>query len=324
MKNLNCHNCGAPMRLDVSGMTAVCSYCGTEYVLNHEDTDYFQRFYYQMGHLLAIGEDEQERRKQADALWQRAEEISFSSADGGEIAVRYLYQFRTEDTEVYIARRNIIFRFLKNWEQKALDCRKGVAMLDYPSADTRSLSDFFPQIAGGYALTDNTGLLVLQKEETEYPLCLFGRLPGRHVAWIISRMENLCCVLEYSHLVHPRFGMDTLYINPYTHQASLYGHFWNVVKNNTPSGDHRSVYTTRDNLTALRHTAAQLLGYPKAGMVQVTEDVPQALADFLNQPPKNTAYEDFALWDEMLIKAYGERKFIRMQADDATVYGKKE
>lgn len=324
MKNLNCRNCGAPMRLDASGMTAFCRYCKTQYVLNHEDTDYFQWFYQQMGHFLSLNADERERRQQTDALWNSAEEVSFACVDGSDISVRYLYQYRIKDTVVYIARRNIIFHFLKHWEQYTHDCRRAAMMLDYPSADTRQLSDFFPHIVGGYALTDGTGLLILQKNETEYPLCLFGCLPGRHVAWIVSRMENLCCVLEYSRLVHPSFGLDTLYIDPLTHQACLYGHFWDVVKHNTPSVDGQTVYTTRDNLIALRHTAAQLLGYPSAGQVKANDDVPPAFADFLNSSPKATAYDDFAFWDEMLIKAYGERKFIRMQADDATIFGKRE
>lgn len=323
MKNLNCHNCGAPMRLDVSGMTAVCHYCGTHYVLNHEDTDYYQNFYHQMGSLFALSDDEQERRERTDALWEKAEKAVFSCQDGTEIAVRYLHHYHIEDTEVYVARRNIIFRFLKDWQYKAESCRKAVAMLDYPSADTRGLAEFFPKITGGYALTDGTGMLVLQKQEHEYPLNLFGRLSGRHTAWIISRMENLCCVLEYNHLVHPYLGLDTLYINPITHQASLYGHFWKVVKNNTVDPKSGKVLTTRQNLIALRHTAAQLLGYPQAGGVEANEDIPPALADFINGEPKISAYEDFSHWDTSLIAAYGERKFIRMNADDTTVYGKK-
>ena len=312
------------MQLNASGMTAFCRYCGTQYVLNHEDTDYFNRFYQQMGQLFSADKDEQERRKQADALWEKAEEASFTTIDGSSISVRYLYHFKAEDTVTYIARRNIIFHLQKDWEQKVKDCRKAAAMLDYPAADTRHLSDFFPKISGGYALSDGTGLLVMQKEETEYPLCLFGKLSGRHVAWIVSRMENLCCVLEYSGLVHPLLGTDTLYINPYTHQASLYGHFWDVVRHRTPAVNGQKIYTTKDNLAALRHTAAQLLGYPQSGAVMATEDVPQAFADFLNLPPKDTAYEDFALWDSVLLQSYGERRFITMQTDEAAVYGKKE
>lgn len=53
MKNIKCRNCGGTMMIDASGMTAVCPFCSSTYVLNHEDTDYYKNFYRQMGHFLA-------------------------------------------------------------------------------------------------------------------------------------------------------------------------------------------------------------------------------------------------------------------------------
>ena len=56
----------------------------------------------------------------------------------------------------------------------------------------------------------------------------------------------------------------------------------------------------------------------------MTPDTPQALLDFINSSPKIDAYEDFAYWDEMLIKAFGERKFIKMDTEDSDIYGKQD
>ena len=319
MKHLNCKNCGAPMLLDASGMTAVCHYCGTKYVLNHEDTDYFRGFYRRMTEFLSGGADEQARRLKADALWQDADEQAFECTDGSRIEIKYMYSYTLPGVEVYVARRNIIFHFLTDGAAGSERFRRAVSLLDYPSADTRSLQSFFPTISGGFELCDGTCVLVVSKDMDEYPLCLFGNLPGRHVAWIISRMENLCCVLEYNALVHPAINVNSLYINPYTHQASLYGGWWEADRRNTAT--RGGVLKTEQNLTALRDTAANLLGYAKAGEVRVTDDVPKALADFINSKPRGNAYDDFAYWDEMLIKAYGERKFISMNADDEQIYG---
>ncbi|MCR5552821.1 MAG: hypothetical protein K6F19_06830, partial [Oscillospiraceae bacterium] len=109
---------------------------------------------------------------------------------------------------------------------------------------------------------------------------------------------------------------------PFTHQACLYGGWWRAAKHNTV--DAGRVLNKRDNLTGLRNTAANLLGYPKAGAVRATEDVPQALADFINGRPMDTAYDDFALWDRMLIQAYGERKFVNLAVDDGGIYKKRK
>ncbi len=300
------------MTLDASAMTAVCRYCGTRYVLNREDTDYYLEFYKQMSVFLAGGRDEQDRRLRADRLWEDADEKIFECADGKQIAIRYLYSTSLKDADIYVARRNIIYHFRNNGAELSDKYRRVVSFIDYPSADIRKLSDFFPTVTGGFHLSDGTYILVIDKNSDEYPLRIFGKLTGRHVAWIISRMENLCCVLEYNSLVHPQINPDTLFINPYQHQVSLLGNWWNVTKKNA-MGDDMSIRKMSTNLIQLRSTAKEILG---------DDTAPAALLEFIDSEPKCDAYEDFAYWDEMLIKAYGERKFINFDTDDETVYGR--
>ena len=82
-------------------------------------------------------------------------------------------------------------------------------------------------------------------------------------------------------------------------------------------GDKGFLLTSNDNLKGLRSTAKALLE-----TTEVTPDTPKALLDFINSEPRADAYEDVAFWDEMLIKAFGERKFIKMETEDSDVYGK--
>ena len=320
MKNLICNGCGGTMLINATGMTAVCPYCGSHAVLNHEDTDYYKSFYSQMSRFLAGSADDRERQLRADKLWETADREVFYCRDGSEAEVRYLYRSSFRDGEMLVARKSVVFRL--NDPAAAERIRRTVSFLDYPSADTRQLAQFFPNVTGGFELEDGSMLLAVSKDPDEYPLSLFGTLGGRHVAWIISRMENLCCVLEYNSLVHPLINADTLFINPYTHQASLYGGWQRAQKNNTVSAYDSHVLRMTDNLYGIRNTAAALLGFSKAGEVKRSSEIPAALADFINGRPRDNAYDDFTLWDEMLIKAYGKRKFIRMDVDDGSIYGK--
>ncbi|MBQ9518293.1 MAG: TFIIB-type zinc ribbon-containing protein [Firmicutes bacterium] len=314
MKKLNCKNCGGTMAVDPSGAQALCPYCGTRYVLDHRDTDYYLDFYKTMRGFLSLSNDDKLRRRRADELWEGADQTLFETRDGKKIDVRSMYARGDKNLTAYTARRNIILNFAAGSTENADKFRRNAALLDYPSADTRSLSDFFPEITGGYPLADGSSLLVLKKSEDEYPLRMFGKLSGRHTAWLIGRLENLCCVLEYNSLVHPDICEDTLYIDPYTHQASLYLGWEKVVKNNTKG------LTTTLNLVRLRETAARVLGFENTDAVQPTDDIPAPFADFLKSAPKATAYDDFAYWDEVLIKSYGERKFITMDTDDEKIY----
>ena len=88
------------------------------------------------------------------------------------------------------------------------------------------------------------------------------------------------------------------------------------------SADGRSILRAEQNLTGLRETAANLLGFQSASQVHKSDEIPAALAEFIKGRPRSNAFDDFALWDEMLIKAYGERKFITMDTDDGKIYGR--
>ena len=320
MKNLNCKNCGGLMVIDPSGTTARCLYCGSEYVLDHKDTDYYHDFYERMRGFLRLSADAQERRRHADEVWNSAESEVFECSDGRQIDIKSMYTYKNKDVTVYTARQNLIFRFDSENADKADKFRKNVSAIDYPSADTRNLSAYFPRISGGFELNDGSALVAVKKSEDEYPLRVFGTLSGRHTAWLLGRMENLCCVLEYNSMVHPDFGLDTLYINPYDHQASIYGGWWNAVPNNTVLNG--KALTTQDNLIALRETAAKVLGFASASDARETDDIPKPFVDFLRSAPMSNAYEDFGYWDDVLIKSYGERKFINMETDDEMLYGK--
>ena len=315
MRNLNCKNCGSAMIYDVSSMMAHCRFCGTSYVLDHQDTDYFKTFYRQM---VDSSTKDEVRKQRDDLLWDNADTASFTTSDGQVIELKYLHYYSDKCADVYVTRRNIAFRFRDGMNDKAEHFRKMVSSLDYPSADTRSLSDFFPRVTGAFILDDGTSLLVINKREEEYPLRLFGKLGGRHIAWIISRLENLCCVLEYNGLVHPEIDVDTVYINPNNHTACLYCNWWSVDRQNTRAADGH-LLASADNLTGLRKTAKALLETEEE-----TSDTPKALLDFINSVPKFDAFEDFAFWDDMLIKAFGERKFIKMDTEDSDIYGKQD
>lgn len=298
------------MIYDVSSMMAHCRFCGTSYVLDHKDTDYFKTFYRQM---IDSSSGDEGRKMRDESLWEKADAVTFTTTEGQCIELKYLYSYGDKCADVYVTRRNVAFHFREGMNSKAEHMRKMISSLDYPSADTRTLSDFFPRVTGAFMLDDGTSLVVINKREEEYPLRLFGKLGGRHIAWIISRLENLCCVLEFNGLVHPEIDVDTVYINPNNHTACLYCNWWSVEQRNMRG------LTTAANLTGLRNTAKALLETD-----EVTPDTPQALLDFINSSPKIDAYEDFAYWDEMLIKAFGERKFIKMDKEDSDIYGKQD
>ena len=66
MKELKCASCGGAMVIDPSACRAVCHYCGNQYVLNREDTDFYTDFHKQMQHFLGGSQEEYDRKTAAE------------------------------------------------------------------------------------------------------------------------------------------------------------------------------------------------------------------------------------------------------------------
>ena len=124
-------------------------------------------------------------------------------------------------------------------------------------------------------------------------------------------------------MAHPEITPDTVYINPYTHQASLYGAWWEAGKFNSYSYSKRLPLFGQVSLMGLRNTAAMALGCADVNHLGGV-NIPRDFANFLRSTPRVTAYDDFAYWDDQMIRAYGERKFVALETDDGTIYGRKD
>lgn len=272
-----------------------CSYCGRKSVFNDSDLRDYKAFRLKM--LTYLSEiSEHPYPEETDRIWRNAESEEMIMADGRPLTVRYLFKGVQDDVVIYTARKNVLFVFP---EGKAEMCQKYADMasrLNYPSADIKGLSQFFPSVSGRFYLKGNRCLLSVAKNEELYPLSAFGSLPPEHAAWVVSRLESLCCVLAYSDIAHKGIDLESVFINARTHQASLLGGWWNAEAHEV--GD-------RHDLIDLRNMARRLmgLGYDSA---------PSQFRSFITQPPAEDAFGDFELWDKVIEEGFNGRKFRKL------------
>ena len=110
---------------------------------------------------------------------------------------------------------------------------------------------------------------------------------------MISRMENICCALEYSGLQHGDITASTLFVNSLTHEGMLFGDWRNVERKHS-----------NQDLLDLRKTAKS-----------VAENIhsPALLEDFLLAEPEGDAFQDFATWDKVIEEGFGGHHFVKMK-----------
>jgi len=295
-----CPNCAGEMSIDRTG-SLFCEFCGSKLNFSDKELEHYREFrMYMLTYLKNL--HDKPSSAEAERLWDYAEQETFESESGTPISINYIFKSADEHADMYVTRNNVLYLFPEKYAKEAGLINAGLSKIKYPAADIKGLNRCFPVITGIYTLKNGSVLVSTSRGETVFPLSMYGALSPRHVAWIISRLENIACVLEYSGLVHGGINIDNVFINPLTHEAVLYGGWYNV-------SDMPRIRVVNRDLCDIRATARKQLGING-------EAIPKEMDDFLSEKPIRNAYDDFTAWDNVIEKGFGGHKFIKMNVTD--------
>ncbi len=282
-----CKTCGAQMDLGDAGSFS-CPYCGGKSFLT--DADYRENKVFRKSLLeyYKAKNDSKEFDYSSDTLWKVEGRDSYEMANGKPLSLEYMIKKDCGDFVFYICKETVVYIFNDERQSKAF--MDGLDRLQLPEADNK-LKRCFPELKIYLQLAQQKRALVFVRRPGFYPASMFSPWPAVHLAWVISRMENFCCTLEYSGMGYDDISGDSVFINPATHEGALFG-------------DWRKLSpTTEKSLKMLRRTATDL--------AENTREVKE-LYDFLNSAPAKDAFDDFTRWDTVIEKGFGGHKFVQM------------
>ena len=283
-----CKQCGAQLELGSAGGFR-CSYCGARAFLSDAELKGNTEFRKKLLSYYKAKADAKEQDYSGDTLWEENGSASYRMQNGKTLTLSYMDHYSYPELVCYLCRETVVYVFDR--EEGANAFLRGLSQLAFPAADVK-LVRCFPQLKSKLYLDEGKLGLVYTRKPYFYPAEVFAPFASEHLAWVISRMENICCALEYSELEHGNITAASLFINPITHEGMLFGD-WRAVKRKE---------STRD-LRDLREAAKS-----------VAEDLhhPRELETFLQSEPAADAYADFAAWDKVIEDGYGGHRFTKM------------
>ncbi|MBQ9589204.1 MAG: hypothetical protein IJR29_03350 [Butyrivibrio sp.] len=288
MISYKCKNCGAQLDLsDAGGFT--CPYCGSRAFMSDSELRGNDEFRKKIVSYYMAKAIEKENDYSGDNLWEENGAVSFTLQNGQPFSIAYMDKNTYSGMECYLARKNVVYVFDKKDDADIF--MRGYLSLTFPEADMK-LDRCFPKFTQRVGLKDGREALIFIRRPFFYPVEVFAPLKAEHLAWVISRMENICCALEYSGISHGDISPSSIMVNPVTHEGMLFGDYRNVKKS----------ATTKD-LGLIRNTAK---------MIMEKNSGPAELKAFLESSPRKNAYEDFEYWDTVIEKGFGGHKFIKM------------
>lgn len=189
-----------------------------------------------------------------------------------------------------------------------------------------------------YILPDKRTAIVLEKKPEEYPMDLFlsayrRRITTKDMAWMISRMVDLCCFLSICGIVHNGIEAGNLYICPNKHYICLYGGWQyatridekmagttkNVYKLMPTSARTDKIATPITDMECVRDLFRTIV---KDGYLDFNSCVPQEIMKWIDAGSTDDPIYEYERWNQALDKAYGKRVFQVFSANADEIYSK--
>ncbi len=290
MLKYKCGNCGGEFEIHSHG-ELMCPYCGTKQYFSDAELKGYKGYRDNVLQYVRSFNDRVFEEGDVLKLWSDSDIETLVSSGGSTIEITYTYRSKTDDIEVFINKNSVIYLFPAEKKHCADSMIRNIESLKYPSADIKNMRNIFPHLKARYELENGGVILAFAKSENAYPMFVFSDLHPKHVAWMVSRMENISCLLEFNERDHRHMDEDNLFINPKSHEVLLYGGWWDMAAGRPVSC-----------LEKLRKTAKRVTG-------SMLKEGPEEYEKFLDSVPKSSAYDDFEYWDSVIENGFGGHKF---------------
>ncbi len=268
--------------------------------------------------------------------------IKITGVDKKTYEIKYRISHKFELGTMYVGNTIVLYLLDKEYEDLFVNSMKVIN--DFTFIDEKMKLEFegylpkvinkFETLDGSFGIVvSKTPDLILLSDVLEY---YDGKIPVRHVAWIISSLMNIVCYIDYNELSHNSISLDNYFISPKSHSGSLLGGFWYSVPIGSkmlsvsektysimpPHIKNKKCGDILTDLESVRLIGRELLGDKNGTRLLERRDVPLAMAQWLRSVASDKPSVEYSKWSEVLYKSFGERKFIEMDLTENSLYTK--
>jgi hypothetical protein len=277
--------------------------------------------------------------KLAAGAWARPGTLRIDATSGGSFLLEVKRRREFELGVMAIAVDRIAFLIEREHEALFETGLRRIAGIRYPDAKVRrDVGQFMPELKGVHATRDRRVAILAKAEDVVLLADLLdhagGRLPPKHVAWVVSSLLNLACFFSAIGLTHNGLSTDTIFVSPKHHAVYPLGGWWyaapahghiEVLPDATYALLPRSIAAAkradiRLDLEAVRAVGRASLGDTTGLALVGRKDLPRPMADFLRLPSSGSAIEDYRTWRQVLHDSFGPRRFLELPIMFSDVY----
>lgn len=258
--------------------------------------------------------------------------IRIEDADTGkDYDLHYIRAHQFELGTMAIGNNITGFVIDKKHDDLVINGLRAIGSIRYPDNAMKTHQEKFIPTVGKTIYTAKAAVVIVLKNPSAFllkDLLALGPLDPKHTTWILSSLLNLASFYKLIELCHNGLSVDTVMISPSAHTAYPVGGWWYAKKTGDkmkalPRSSHAvaphdmlksKIADHRLDLECIRSIGRQCLGPSSLW------SIPKPFADFLRLPAPSDPIKDYAAWEQVREKAWGPRRFLKLEVTAADVY----
>lgn len=272
-------------------------------------------------------------------VWRYEPSKIFTSLDGIDFKISWKKYCKDDIGNCYIGDTSVAYEAKVNDINFVKNASEIIRGLDYKDDSMRGqLIPLMPHILSRFE-TNSSSLLVLKKRKEDIRLkdlreYLGGHIESKHIAWIISGLLNILCYLEWSGLTHNAISEENVYVSPSDHRVSLLGgwFFARPVGQSFIGLPFRSIDYARNyilkekvanytlDVLLIKRLIIELSGEDTIDKFSKRLDIPQEYTRWLLDRHEGKAFDIYQSWFDTLAKAFGKRRFAKLDVMPNLIY----
>lgn len=279
------------------------------------------------------------RKRVGSGTWSRVGVQVWRGSDGRERRLRYKKRSSFELGTLFYGDDTAAYETRPEHEKLYSNALTRIATLHFEDEKMkREMERFLPLSRKSFTSDRSLRVLAVSKPRETYTArdvveAVGGKLSPEHAAWVMSALLNVCCYLQWARISHGDVSLDSVFLTPSDHAASLLGGWWYAAPVGT-SLTHLPSRTAslaprdsismkradeRTDLLCARALVREALGDPTG--TNPSRETPRAMSDFLRSPSSGSALEDYTTWRNSVLPAsFGDRRFVELSVHDSDVF----
>lgn len=272
-----------------------------------------------------------------EALSAGSPAYTFALINGKNLTIASpLYVEKTElGTSIYL-NNHILYDFNSGTKKFSDNFLTSVNKLTYGSTKIDKYfkdNDIFPQAGSELKVwqkADNGILIAVPKVINAFPLQLVvknlfnNKIPAHHMAWMITRLLNICCFLNKNKMALNGLSLNNLCVNLDSHIIYVTGGMWYAAEQERPMiGTNKEVLALmppKVKSTKLSNIITDIECVKAFGRKYLATDAPQAMKDYLFEGSLEDPIEELRKWDTTLDRSFGRRNFVKVNYNKNDIY----